>query len=31
LRLNMEAASDTLLNQKLAELAPLLGAPDEGH
>lgn len=31
LRLNMEAANDTLLNQKLAELAPLLGTPDEGH
>lgn len=31
LRLNMEATSQELLNQKLTELTPLLGRPAEGH
>lgn len=31
LRLNMEANEPALLEEKLAELAPVLGEPDEGH
>jgi phosphomannomutase len=31
LRLNMEAAHAALLEEKLAELAPILGEPDKGH
>ena len=31
LRLNMEANDAGLLEEKLAELAPILGEPDDGH